>query len=95
MSWISDLFGRKPPSKDNAKRRLEAVIVIDRCELEPNLMEKLQEEILQVITKYMEVEDNSLTCKLGSEGDRSAISVSAHVKGVKRSSTRARAGLAE
>ena len=88
MGWISDLFGRKT-SKDNAKRRLEAVIMIDRCELEPDLMQKLQEE-----TKYMVVEDDSLTCKLGSEGDRSAISVSAHVKGVKRPA-RIRAGLAE
>lgn len=93
MGWISDLFGRKT-SKDNAKRRLEAVIMIDRCELEPDLMQKLQEEILQVITKYMVVEDDSLTCKLGSEGDRSAISVSAHVKGVKRPA-RIRAELAE
>ena len=85
MGWISDLFGRKT-SKDNAKRRLEAVIMIDRCELEPDLMQKLQEEILQVITKYMVVEDDSLTCKLGSEGDRNAISVQAHVKALRRSS---------
>ncbi len=93
MSWISDLFGRTK-SKDNARRRLEAVIMIDRCELDPDLMKKLQDEILQVITKYMEVEDNSLTCKIGREDNRSAISVSAHVKGVKRGS-RVRAEQAE
>ena len=85
MSWISELFGGKK-SKDNAVRRLRVALTIDRFELDPNLMEKLQNEILQVITKYLEVEDNSLSCKLGSEGDRSAISVSAHVKGVKRGS---------
>ena len=85
MSWISELFGGKK-SKDNAVKRLRVALTIDQFELDPDLMAKLQDEILQVITKYLEVEDNSLSCKLGSEGDRNAISVQAHVKALRRSS---------
>jgi cell division topological specificity factor len=85
MGWISDLFGKKK-SKDRAHDRLKLVLMHDRSAISPEVMRMLQDEIVQVITKYMEVDTSSITCELGKEEDVAALSVSVPVKGMKRGS---------
>ena len=64
---IKDLFGlfsKKPASKDVAKDRLQLVLVHDRANVDPELLEKLRAEIMQVISKYMEIQVEDLDIQI-------------------------------
>ncbi len=64
---IKDLFGlfsKKPASKDVAKERLQLVLVHDRANVDPELLEKLRAEIMQVISKYMEIQVEDLDIQI-------------------------------
>ena len=64
---IKDLFGlfsKKPASRDVAKERLQLVLVHDRANVDPELLEKLRAEIMQVISKYMEIQVEDLDIQI-------------------------------
>lgn len=47
----------KQDSKDVAKERLRLVLVHDRAMVSPEFLERVKEEIIQVISKYMEIDE--------------------------------------
>jgi cell division topological specificity factor len=60
MSFLDTLLGRKQQtSSDVAKGRLLAVLVHDRVKLTPEMMEAMREEIIAVISKYVDIADPS------------------------------------
>ncbi len=85
MGILSSLFGRKD-SKDTAKQRLKLVLMHDRSVISPEVLEMLRRDIVAVISKYLEVDAAGIDCKLSSEEDVSALSVSVPVNGMKRGS---------
>lgn len=71
-NFLGRLFGRskEESSAQAAKRRLQFVLVHDRINLPPDLMTAMKEEILQVISKYVQVAGESIGIALKpSEGD--------------------------
>ena len=52
---LMDLFKRKS-SGDIAKDRLKLVLVSDRANCSPDVMEMIKNDIIQVISKYMEID---------------------------------------
>lgn len=54
---LFSLFSSKPKSKEVAKNRLKVVLVQDKGGLSEQLLEKLQIEIMEVINKYIEIDD--------------------------------------
>ncbi|WP_026504280.1 cell division topological specificity factor MinE [Butyrivibrio sp. NC3005] len=58
MKW-SDLFQRKS-SGDVAKDRLKMVLVSDRASCSPEVMERIKSDILEVLSKYAEVDKDQL-----------------------------------
>ncbi len=66
-----DLFGffnRKTPSKDIAKDRLKLVLVHDRANTSTQLLEMLKNDIIKVISGYMEIDEQELDIQI-SQGD--------------------------
>ncbi len=59
MNLFSFLTG-KQKSKDVAKNRLKVVLVQDKGGLSDEMLSKLQEEIMEVISRYIEIDDNML-----------------------------------
>lgn len=57
-SWYSKVFG-KSSTKDIAKERLKLVLFHDRSDLSPQLLEQLKNEIIIVLSKYIEIDKNS------------------------------------
>ena len=57
-----DFFGlfknRKKGSGSAAKERLQFVLVHDRAGVSPELLDRLKEELMQVISKYIEIDQN-------------------------------------
>ena len=83
MGFLSALFNSKK-SKDTAKKRLKIVLMHDRLDISPEVMEPIRGDILEVITKYMEVEDSGIDIDFNKEEDVTALAVSIPVKGMKR-----------
>jgi cell division topological specificity factor len=58
MGFIDVLLGRRPQSSSTvAKERLLTVLVHDRVKLTPDMMYAMREEIIAVISKYVDIAD--------------------------------------
>lgn len=65
MDFITSLFSRKKqPSKDVAKERLKLVLVHDRVNCSTQVLEMLKEDILKVISNYMEIDEEELDIQI-------------------------------
>jgi cell division topological specificity factor len=61
MSWLNSLFGRKKQtSRDIAKDRLQLVLIQDRVNLSPQLLQTLKDELIAVISKYVEIDEQNM-----------------------------------
>ena len=57
MGFLARLFGRsEPTSRDIAKERLQLVLVHDRVNISPAMLEKMKDELITVISRYVEIE---------------------------------------
>ena len=55
-----DIFQRRPNSKDAARERLKLVLIQDRVKCSPQVLEMMKTEILDVISKYMVIDEADL-----------------------------------
>lgn len=60
---ISDFFRRKS-SGNVAKDRLKLVLVSDRANCSPELMEQIKNDIIRVLSKYVEIDQDGLDIKI-------------------------------
>lgn len=60
---IFDIFKRKN-SSDVAKDRLKLLLVSDRANCTPELMEMIKNDIISVISKYMEIDAEGLDIQI-------------------------------
>ncbi len=67
MRNLSDLFGRKS-SASTAKERLRLVLIHDRSTLAPGAMEALRDELVEVISRHVDVNPNEVRLELTQEG---------------------------
>jgi len=58
------LFSRKSQSKNVAKDRLKLVLVHDRANCSTEVLEMLKNEIMAVLARYMDIEDEELDIKI-------------------------------
>ena len=56
---LLDLF-KKKGSSDVAKDRLKLLLVSDRANCSPEVMEMIKNDIIKVISKYMEIDTDGL-----------------------------------
>lgn len=59
------LLSRKT-SKRVAKDRLKLVLIHDRANCSPELLEMIKTDIIKVINKYMEIDEEGLDIKMGN-----------------------------
>lgn len=60
---LFDMF-KKKSSGDVAKDRLKLLLVSDRANCSPDVMEMIKNDIIQVISKYMEIDDKGLDIQI-------------------------------
>jgi|GEM_PF-205114 cell division topological specificity factor len=62
MGIFSALFSRKsqPSSSDLARERLKVVLVNDRLKLSPAVLEQLKQELLEVISRRLEIDEQGV-----------------------------------
>lgn len=69
-------FFRKKSSGNVAKDRLKLVLVSDRANCSPELMEQIKNDIIQVLSKYVEIDKEGLDIKIEqteSEGNNGVV----------------------
>lgn len=67
MDVLQRLIGRKQPtSREIAKNRLQLVLVQDRVNLPAGKMNQLKDELIQVISKYVEIDQDGIEISLTS-----------------------------
>lgn len=84
LEFLTKLFGKDSGSKNIAKERLRLVLVHDRTSISPQLLETLKTELIQVISKHMEIDETSLEINLDSSENTVALVANIPVKGMKR-----------
>ncbi|NEO54134.1 MAG: cell division topological specificity factor MinE [Okeania sp. SIO3B5] len=56
---IEKLFSRNTSSSRNeVKRRLKLIIAHDRADVNPEIIEAMRKEIMEVVSRYVEIDDS-------------------------------------
>lgn len=80
-------FFSKQSSKDVAKERLKLILIQDRNSISPELLEAIKEDMLNVISKYIEIDDEDMDIKMSKieevEGMSPALIASIPIKRIK------------
>lgn len=63
-----DFFNRKK-SGSVAKDRLKLLLVSERADCSPEMMEMIKNDIIQVISKYMEIDTEGLDIQITNHGE--------------------------
>ena len=63
------VFSNKTTPKDVAKDRLRLILIHDRGDLAPETLDKIRDEILEVISKYMEIDSEDVEISLNRAED--------------------------
>ena len=64
MSFLSNFFKSSESSSDIAKNRLKVAITSDRAVCSPELMEQMKNDIIDVISKYLDIDTDGLDIKV-------------------------------
>lgn len=56
---IFDFFKKKTKSKDVAKDRLKLILMHDRGDISPELLENIKNDIIEVLNRYVEIDQTA------------------------------------
>lgn len=66
--WLEWLTGQKPKSAGQAKERLKLVLINDRTDLTNEELEMLKNELLEVISRHIEIDPSAVHITMAQEG---------------------------
>lgn len=66
MFDIKKFFSKKSTSKEVARDRLKLVLVHDRANCSPELLEMIRGEILEVLAKYVNIDTSKLDIRISN-----------------------------
>lgn len=69
LGWIFGGPKTKDESRDAARNRLKSALVGDRCSVAPGMSESIRKEVLDVLSRYMDVDSQSLHLRLQPDGE--------------------------
>ncbi|MFT8352692.1 MULTISPECIES: cell division topological specificity factor MinE [Clostridium] len=75
-------FNNKPTPKEVAKDRLKLILIHDRGEIAPEIISKIKEEILEVISKYIDIQVDDVEISVNKSGDEEGENSSALVANI-------------
>lgn len=84
LDLIAKVFGRESASADIAKERLRLVLVHDRANVSPQFLEALKEELIAVISHYMEIEEDNMEVTLQKGDNQVALVANIPIRRMKR-----------
>lgn len=96
MGFFSRLFAKpQPASKDIAKERLRVVLIHDRSDVSPELLQTLKQEILAVISEHVIIdEEEGIEVTVSQTRGHSRLMATIPLLGMRRQSLASRQGAA-
>ncbi|MGI6082363.1 MAG: cell division topological specificity factor MinE [Limnochordia bacterium] len=85
LDFLARLFGREEPSGKQAKERLRLVLVHDRASISPHLLDMLRVDLIEVLSKYVEIDEDALEVNLEKDSDAMALVANIPIRGMKSS----------
>lgn len=73
LELIERLFTRPTNSRQDVKNRLRLVLAHDRSDLPPHLVEAMRQEILEVVSRYVELDTEGMEFSLESNQRSTAL----------------------
>lgn len=78
LEAIMKIFGKADKSsKDIARERLRLVLVHDRANVSPQLMEVLKDDMIKAISNYMEIDEREM--EVSFTNDHSSVALVANI----------------
>lgn len=82
--FIERIFGRNRKSANQAKERLQLVLVHDRTNLSNSALENLKDEIIDVISRHIDIDPAAVQIEMNQEGREQRLIADIPIKGPKR-----------
>lgn len=73
MNWFERLLGKKENSGTTAKQRLQMVLIHDRADISPGLLEQIKDDIIEVIAKRLEINPDNVVVNLDNTTQESRL----------------------
>ncbi|WP_315073381.1 cell division topological specificity factor MinE [uncultured Clostridium sp.] len=89
MGFFKNL-NNKPTPKEVAKDRLKLILIHDRGEIAPEIIDKIREEILEVISKYIDIQVDDVEISVNKSGDDEGENTSALIANIPIKNVRGR-----
>ncbi len=86
--FIERIFGRNRRSANQAKERLQLVLVHDRTNLTNSALENLKDELIDVISRHIDIDPTSVIIEMNQEGRQQRLIADIPIKGPKGRSRR-------
>ena len=83
IDLINRIFARQPESREVVKQRLQLVLAHDRSDLNPKTMERMREELVAVISRYVEIDNEGLEFLLENDQRSTALVANVPIRRVK------------
>ncbi len=83
-SWIDWLTGGKDKSADQAKERLKLVLIHDRTDISDETFKKMKDEILKVISKYIEIDSTTVNIRMTQDGREQRLMADIPIKAARK-----------
>jgi cell division topological specificity factor len=64
MRWMERIFGSRQKSSATAKKRLQMVLIHDRSDVSPGLLELIKDDIVEVIAKHLDIKKENVVINL-------------------------------
>ncbi len=83
MNFFKKLFCREE-SRKTAKERLQLVLIHDRADISPEVMDSLRRDLIAVISTYMEIDESNIELDLEREDRSVALVANIPIRHVRR-----------
>jgi cell division topological specificity factor len=67
-SWLEKFKFSKTSSAHEAKERLKLVLIHDRTDLNPKELESMKNDLIQVISRYIEIDPSAVQINVNQDG---------------------------
>lgn len=85
LEFVNRMLGKESTSSKNiAKERLRLVLVHDRASISPQMLNKLKEDLIRVITNYMDIDEEAMEVNLSQDDREVALVANIPVMRMKR-----------
>ena len=67
-NFINRIFSQGPSSAEEAKDRLRLILINDRTDLSSAALESLKDDLLDVLSRYIQIDPKSMKIDITQEG---------------------------